>query len=110
MINILIIGVGKIGAYHLLSMINLRESCNIYLYDPCKNAIDNALEIFEDGLKLNPKKKKIIKPIVIFQLEDLPPIFDFCIISTSSKVRKGVLIALLRNTKLFIKSQTIKQF
>jgi hypothetical protein len=110
MINILIIGVGKIGAYHLLSMINLRESCNIYLYDPCKNAIDNALEIFEDGLKLNPKKKKIIKPIVIFQLEDLPPIFDFCIISTSSKVRKGVLIALLRNTKLFIKIFLLEKF
>ena len=87
MANILIIGLGNIGYYHLYSIYNNNNSNNYNIY-----ALDKNIKI------LTKIKKNKIQNIYLFdKIEKLPNIkFDILILSTSATDRYIILKKLLK--------------
>lgn len=109
MLNILIIGVGTIGGYHLQSLSGLLESSNIYLYDTNKNSISKALNRLNESLT-KKSKNQTLNPFVLNSLDELPNLIDFCIIATDSRSRKDTVINLIRKKNVKIKYMILEKF
>ena len=107
MINIALIGCGKIGSRHLQSLIKLNYKTNIYLVDPKSESINVSLNLIENELEQNSK----ISVKSCSKLDEIPSGVDFAIIASDSKPRfeifkesyenKGAKIFNFRKTIVF---------
>ena len=111
MINILVIGIGNIGGYHLQSLGGLHENAIIYIYDISIESIKQGIKKYEETYKI--KNQGLLNKnniIVIDNIDNLPKKIDFCIISTSSKERKNIFLKLINNDKCEINYFLLEKF
>jgi|TARA_B100001939_G_scaffold227993_1_gene196323 hypothetical protein len=92
MINIALIGCGKIGSRHLQSLVKLNYKTNIYLVDPKSESINVSLNLIENELEQNSKIS--IKPCS--KLDEIPTGLDFAIIASDSKPRFEIFKSLMK--------------
>ncbi len=92
MINLALIGCGKIGSRHLQSLVKLNYKTNIYLVDPKSESINVSLNLIENELKQNSKIS--IKPCS--KLDEIPKGLDFAIIASDSKPRFEIFRSLMK--------------
>ena len=91
MLNIALIGCGKIGSRHLQSIIKLNNKTNIYLVDPRNESINVCLNLVENELKQNSETS--IKSCS--EIKEIPIDIDFAIIASDSKPRFEIFKNLL---------------
>lgn len=91
MLNIALIGCGKIGSRHLQSLIKLNYKTNIFLVDPKNESINVSLNLIENDLKRN--SEICIKSC--FEINEIPDGIDFAIIASDSKPRFEIFKNLL---------------
>ena len=89
--NILLIGIGKIGYRHFEGLYKLDKNFKIYLFD-----------IFVESIKPIKKNFEISNVTILKNLGQAPKSFFLCIVATSSKDRLNVLLDL---NKLKIKTK-----
>ena len=92
MINIALIGCGKIGSRHLQSLIKLNYKTNIYLVDPKSESINVSLNLIENELEQNSK----ISVKSCSKLDEIPSGVDFAIIASDSKPRFEIFESLMK--------------
>ncbi len=92
MINIALIGCGKIGSRHLQSLIKLNYKTNIYLVDPKSESISVSLNLIENELEQNSK----ISVKSCSKLDEIPIGVDFAIIASDSKPRFEIFKSLMK--------------
>ncbi len=83
MLNVALIGCGKIGSRHLQSLIKLNYKTNIFLVDPKKESINVSLNLIENDLKQNSE----ISIKSCSEIDEIPDGIDFAIIASDSKPR-----------------------
>ncbi len=85
--NIAVIGIGALGRRHLQSLLELRDAYNIYGVEVNTESLLNLREEF--------KEVEFVDDI-----DKLPDQIEFCVISTSSNVRRTVTQQLLEHAKV----------
>ena len=91
MINVALIGCGKIGSRHLQSLIKLNYRTNIYLVDPKNESINVSLNLIENELNQNSE----ISVKSCFEIDEIPEGIDLAIIASDSKPRFEIFKNLL---------------
>lgn len=109
MLNILIIGLGNIGGYHLQSLTKLRENAKVYLYDKSICSVNKAVLRFQENY-IKREQNTEIEIIKLVNLKILPKVIDFCIIATPSAPRKNIFLDLLNRQNLEIKFFLLEKF
>jgi hypothetical protein len=97
MINIVLIGVGKLGSRHLQALAKLALDANIFVIDPNAESREIAKSRFEE-IPINPKVKSLT---FYSQISDLKiEKVDVAIVATSSEHRYSAVHSLLNQTKV----------
>ena len=58
--NIVLVGCGNIGIYHLQSLIELKENCNIQVVEPNLRSIETGKQRIEKSLERNSQKVQVV--------------------------------------------------
>lgn len=76
--NVVVIGAGALGKRHLQSIMNLEIEKEVYVLDVSKDALDEVSENYKTEVKC------------VSEYSELPQIIDYCVISSSSAVRRQI--------------------
>jgi hypothetical protein len=97
MINIVLIGVGKLGSRHLQALAKITLDANIFVIDPSTESKEIAKSRFdENSVNSKVKSLKFYNQICDLEIEEV----DVAIIATSSEHRYSAVHTLLNKTKV----------
>ena len=84
MVNICLIGCGRVGRRHLEAMLKVKHEVNIEVVEPNTESINSTKELLPDFNNY------------FSRIEDVSDNIDICLIATASSVRKKVILNLLK--------------
>jgi hypothetical protein len=96
MLNLAIIGCGRLGSRHLESLSGLGELTRIFLVDPSQKSIDSARWHFFDSIRKHGSDRVSLADA---QIQTLPDDLDIAIIATNSRERAMVVRELIEKKK-----------
>lgn len=96
MLQIAIVGAGKLGGRHLQGLGNIQHLCEIHLVDPFAESLASAKARFE----VIPANFNIVGLRGHAGISSLPQILDLVILATTSDVRLAAMRSLLRHSEV----------
>ena len=87
MVNILILGCGKIGSRHVQSLSKSKFALNIFIIDPSNQSVSATKNIFYSTVNNRSK----IKLFVVTDISDINVNIEYLIIASNSKERSKLL-------------------
>jgi predicted dehydrogenase len=91
MYQLAVIGAGQIGSRHLQALSQLEHKCQIHVVDPGQKSLQTARNRLAE-MKENPN---VVDYHFHRTVNDLPPLLDYVVLSTSANIRLSVMRNLL---------------
>lgn len=89
--QLVVIGAGLLGSRHVQSLKSCRHACHLYIVDSQQASLDKTRSIYEST---DVPECRISQVHYCLDMENLPPVIDFLLISTGSKPRAAIFKSL----------------